>query len=73
MKATELLASCSCRPFFAPMEDGSYRWVSDDMRLLPGGPQATWVERGRTARAVSLGGDFNIQRPLWGTMCWWAR
>jgi hypothetical protein len=64
MLAVELLQSVSCQPYFAKMEDGNYRWVSYTMELLPGGPQAAWVERGRTARAASLHGEFNVQRPI---------
>lgn len=64
MKATELLMSVSVSTYFARMEDGSFRWVSDSMHLMSGGPAAAWVERGLTARAASLHGEMNTQRPI---------
>jgi hypothetical protein len=65
MKATELLVSVSVgNLYIARMEDGSFRWVSMSMQLLPGGPDAGWVERGLTAKAASLHGAPNTQRPI---------
>lgn len=68
IKITEVLVSCSVRNFFCKMSDGSYRWLTDDLRLMPGGPQAQWVERGRTAKAASLYGEPNIQPLLGGDL-----
>jgi hypothetical protein len=63
MKAIEILQSPATSLFFARMEDGSFRWLTDSMRLGFGGPQSSWVERGLTAHSVSWGGP-SIQRPL---------
>jgi len=62
MKATELLVSPSVGRTFAAMDDGTYRWVSDDMRLQAGGPNAGWVKRGRTTACAALNGEPNVQR-----------
>jgi hypothetical protein len=45
MKAVELLLAPQVDHWFARMEDETYRWVSDDLRLLPDGPDAAWVEQ----------------------------
>ena len=63
MKALELLHSPATTLFFARMDDGSFRWVTDAMKLLSGGPQSAWVKRGLTAHSVSWDGP-SVQRPL---------
>ncbi len=63
MKALELLQSPATSLFFARMEDGSFRWVADNVTLIGGGPHPAWVERGLTAHSVSWGGP-SVQRPL---------
>lgn len=62
MRATEILASCSVSLFFARMEDGTFRWVSDSIQTLNSGPHPDWVARGVTAR--NMHGEMNIQRPI---------
>ena len=55
MKAIELLSAAQVSQWFARMEDGSYRWVSEELELLPGGPDSNWVEQAiRTADASGL-------------------
>jgi len=55
MKAIELLCAAQVSRWFARMEDGSYRWVSEELELLPDGPDSTWVEQAvRTPDASGL-------------------
>ena len=61
MKVVELLVSCATPHLIAMMDDGSYLWVAGD-HVLATGPNADWVERGRTAKAASLYGEPSVQR-----------
>ena len=45
MRAVELLHATQVDHWFARMEDGTYRWVDDDLRLMDGGPVDAEIER----------------------------
>jgi len=64
MKAVELLCSPSVGGFIAVMDDGSYRWATDALHLLSGGPASEWVDTRRVAKAASLNGAPSLHRPI---------
>jgi hypothetical protein len=66
IRIVEVLSSVSISRLFCKLSDGSYRWLTWDLRLQNGGPQPAWVERGRTAKAASLYGLPNISQLLGG-------
>ena len=59
----EILDSASVSQLFARLADGSYRWLTADLRLLASGPKASWVEARRKARSAWFDGP-NVQRPI---------